>query len=352
MDLYTQFFKQWRLEQNMSKGVLSDFLGIEKEYQKRVLSHISEWEKHIITCPYNRRNELMQKMLLNVLALKPKTIRERIKQLFSKAIKKKEKYKASLNVKDWQGLDNHMMKKENKPHQSSDLVELAVKGKPISEETFTSSLHEAEKKLRRKYKKEIEKENKITIKTLKNAKQQTGAMMVEIAKNNEERDVVRHFQNEKHEAESNLSANPGFEAIAVLFELHDPFHSVEMDPCGHLESLMKIYKAAKFSGRDIKFAVTDLKLLESSNEYLTIKNFNIAQFSDYLRTKSELALFEKHFVRKEKTVRFTQYPEHLMNTKLLQKKPNRVLPTGRNEAWTDKSHKHIDPPKAGPKGRG
>jgi len=95
---------------------------------------------------------------------------------------------------------------------------------------------------------------------------------------------------------------------------------------------MKIYKSAKFSSRDIKFAVSDLKLLESSTEYLTIKNFNITQFSDYLRTQGELALLEKHFVRKEKVVRFTQYPE----PKLVQKKL--------------KSHKSIVPPKAGHKG--
>jgi len=115
-----------------------------------------------------------------------------------------------------------------------DLIALAAKSKPISEEIFTSSFHEVEKKLRRKYEKEIEIDNKITIKTLKNAKQQTGVMMVEIAKNNDEKDIIRYFQNEKFEAESNLSANPGFEAIAILFELHAPFHSVEMDPCGHL----------------------------------------------------------------------------------------------------------------------
>lgn len=98
--LYMDFFKRWKTEYKPTLsfwGEATDLVSGRGEYKERVTAYINEWEQVILSCPYQKRAELLAKMQHDIAALKPKTFWQRLKGIFIKDevnIHLKEKRKA------------------------------------------------------------------------------------------------------------------------------------------------------------------------------------------------------------------------------------------------------------------
>ena len=125
-----------------------------------------------------------------------------------------------------------------------------------------------------------------------------GGIKIEIpAEDNNE--FLNYFQNDDNEVESNLPVNPSYKAIAILFELNEKTFPLAMETCGNLDSLLKLYKASKYTNQKIEFSTADLTLLESSAEYQKFHKLDIANFRRYLQEEGELTTFIECFERKK-----------------------------------------------------
>lgn len=108
--------------------------------------------------------------------------------------------------------------------------------------------------------------------------------------------LVESTKNQHSKFKSTLKKDPDYESIALLFKLNAKYPTLSMDACGDPGSLMKIFKAAKFANKNIKFAESDLLILRKLPEYNQIKDLSPNDYHKYLKRKNELAQFSEAMV--------------------------------------------------------
>jgi hypothetical protein len=168
-------------------------------------------------------------------------------------------------------------------------------GKKTSESDFKSNLKKAEKKLEEKYKKDILDKKIIMGKLPENEKRKYGIQMEISHVRGAEKDILHYYQNSRQEAETTISRDPDYKSIAMVFELNAMSPVLKLDACHDPTSLIKVYKAAKYSGREVQFEESDMKILSRLPEYNLIKDLSQAKYNAFLKDRGELKEFTHHF---------------------------------------------------------
>jgi len=187
---------------------------------------------------------------------------------------------------------------------------LLARGKAMSEADFFVMLEKTQETLISRYADEIA-QGTIQIQEIVKEGKKAVQVLIEQAEDSAQKgvkEVLEQYQNAKGEVESTVSPKPSYKAIAMMFEMNAQCFPLSMDPCGDVETLMKIFKAMKLADKKIMFAPSDTKILEKLPDYMEMKKLNAKALRNRLEgVEAEQELFQYFGAKtKEKALRFLQ----------------------------------------------
>lgn len=286
MLIYGEFFKLLKAQFAPIGGFAGFFSGGKNEYRTRVLSHINEWEKIIFSCKPKYRLFMLEKMEENILSLTPKSWAERAAQIFSPKYSFKldleslEKEAARALVAERE--KDQLNKKFVEPVPTSRKNTSFMSEKDISTDDFKKNVEQLQIDLKKKYEHDINaKKMRIELLSIDNEPR------IQVELNYAKKEVINHFQNTVFRAETTMNRDPSYKAIGILFDLNVQYPVLQMETSNDPVTLIKIYKAAKFTKRNIEFSPEDQLILGKLPEYGIIHELSKNDFVEYLKNKGE-----------------------------------------------------------------